>query len=712
MTESIFPFDPNLEVRDELVSIHAISPFIRECSSARCHMASSHLSQSLTVLHGDEKIIQTGLEQQFGENVLNVKIEDDVKIVKVIPRYHSIDVNGVNKRVETLLITENLKTGEIDYVLIPYYHKLHQYFGFEYVKDEDYISSLRSGDILYKDTVLATSPTIDKNNGYKFGVNANVCLINLPETTEDGVVISKRLSEKMAYTIFEERHVEFGAEDFPLNLYGDHNTYKPFPDIGDKINQDSVLMALRKYETSMSPALISIQDVREFNPLFDKAIYVKGQGEDIEIMGEKHSSGEIVDIKVWTNPKYKKEIYTGVTGDIERYSNALINYYKSILDIYNEIKKEHYIRYKDNNVPISEKFHRLVVEALAIVNPDNKKLGYSFKNEVIDLVRVSFVIKYTVKVSTGHKLSDFSGSKGVVVQVRENEDMPYTMINGEKVFADVVMDPSSLVSRMNVGRIYEHYFNAMSRKTQYEIRKAMGGIKSIDQYKVSELEAGWNILMGLLELIGTEQFIEYNKIKDIEVKKHILEECINKEVYIIYRVSSKKRPYQIVMDSRGTIYQPEVTKVHINGENGKVFTTKDDIMIAPIYTILLSKTSDSFLSVAGAKLNHFGFPIGVGSATRNYTPWRSSPTKILSETETRLYTSYVSRTAIAELKNRANNIDTHMAIYNNILNADTPTNIESVYDREKYGYEDDSAMELINNIFNCAGIEIKYIPEK
>lgn len=289
--------------------------------------------------------------------------------------------------------------------------------------------------------------------------------------------------------------------------------------------------------------------------------------------------------------------------------------------------------------------------------------------------------------------------------------MPYTIINGEKVIADVIMDPSSLVSRMNVGRIYEQYFNAMSRKTQFEIKQAMGGVKPIDQYSNKDIDNGWNVLLGLLKLIGTEQYTDYAKITDIETKKIILKECIEEEVYILYRVSSERRPYQVVLDSKGTIYEPTITNISIPTPEG-VKISKERIMIAPIYTILLCKTADSFLSVAGAKLNHFGFPIGVGSATRDYLPWRASPTKILSETECRLYNSYVSRKAIAELKNRANNIDVHKDIYRNILNADNPTNIDTVYDRDINGYPEDSAMELINNIFNSSGIEIILDPTK
>ena len=355
----------------------------------------------------------------------------------------------------------------------------------------------------------------------------------------------------MSYEIFEDRHIEFGAEDYPLNIYGDANNYKPFPEIGDLVNDDSVLMALRKVDVGLSPSLTSINDVREFNPAFDKAIYVKKPGEVKTIRGKEFRSGEVVDIKVWVNPKYKKEIYSGTTEGVEKYANALKKYYTEIIDTYEELKKDHYLRFKDNNLPISEKFHRLIIESLAVANPSKKKISYTHKNEVIDLVRISFTIKYTMTPSVSSKLSDLLGSKGVIVQVRPDNAMPYTMVNGEKVIADVVMDPSSLVSRMNVGRIYEQYFNAMSRKTQYELKKIIG--KDINKCNNQQLDQAWNLLLGLYKLIGTEQFTYYNEVKDVNVKKELLKECIEEEVYILYRISSEKRPYQIVLESKGTI---------------------------------------------------------------------------------------------------------------------------------------------------------------
>lgn len=291
--------------------------------------------------------------------------------------------------------------------------------------------------------------------------------------------------------------------------------------------------------------------------------------------------------------------------------------------------------------------------------------------------------------------------------------MPYAIVDGEKIIADVIMDPSSVVSRLNIGRLYEHYFNAISRKTQREIRKMIGN-KSVDKLDNNTLLQTYNFLLGLLEIIGTEQFDTYSKIKDIETIRMIVKECVEEEVYILYRVSSPKRPYQIALEIKGTPYEPTMGHVMVPMETDKGIEwkpTKNNALIAPIYTILLNKTADTFLSVAGAKLNHFGVPITVNNTNKYALPWRPNPVKILSETEVRLYTAYVSRRGIAELKDRANSISTHEHIYKKILDADKPTDIDVLVDREELPYGEDSSLLLVENLFNSAGLDIDYVKD-
>lgn len=706
ITEEVFKIDDDLKLKEELVGFHAINPFLQYISSSRAYMLSGHFSQMLTLENGDERIIQTGIEKQFGENTFSAKIPNEARIVKVIKRYNGIGVNSVNVVNGYLIIYEDLTTGELDYVEIPYYHSLHQYFGFKYKWNKDIINSLQPNMIVPAGTILADSPSVTKNSGYKYGVNANVLLATLPDIAEDGVVISKELSKKLSYKIFERRVVEFGSDSFPLNIYGDENEYKPFPEIGEYINEDSVVCVLRDYDPMLAPALNSINDVREFNPIFDEAVYVKGPGYKIDDgSGGVIESGKVVDIKVFNAPKFKKEIYSGTADMIYKYINGLKKYHNDIVSTYKEEVNNHYGKFRNRDVKVSNKLHRLLVDSMAISNNDNKKIKYNYRNEALDIYRVEFTIEYTVSPGIGGKITDTFGGKGIIIGVRDKEDMPIDSLGTR---ADLVMDPSSTISRMNPGRLYEQYFNAMSRVTKKHIISIVNDINSASD---ASINSAFNTLLGLLELIGNEQYVAYSKINDICIKRDIIRECIEEEVYIFYRMSSDKKAYQVVLDSIGTIYEPPQAKTIIKTLNGEK-ESYNNMYVAPMYIILLGKTADSYLSVSSSKINHFGFPIGVSAAVRNRMPNRGNPTKTIGETEARVFASYIDRLGLIELKDRANSIPTHEHVYRNILKADVPTNIDKVVDRKEVPYGSDSGIEFINSIFNASGIKLTYIEDR
>ena len=408
--DKVFEVDPDLELREELLSITSINPFLANTSSARLIMQASHLSQSLTINNGDEKIIQTGLEKQLSNNTFSKKVDKDCRVIKVIPRYRGIGVNTVSNVTELLVIVEYLEDGVIDAISVPDHHTLHQYFGFKYKWNNDILNQLTPGTILHANTVLADSPAVTSNGGYKFGANANLALMSLPETAEDGIVISKSFSEKMSYTVFETRVVEFGSKNFPLNMYGDTDNYKPFPEIGEMINDDSILMVLRDYDINISPALVSINDVCDYDVTFDKCVYVKGPGEKYNVNGKTIISGKIVDIVAYASPRYKKDTYTGTIDIVEKYVNGYKKYLTDILDVYTEITTEHYRRYKNNDVKLAERFHRLIVDAMAVANVNSNKIGYTARNENMDLYRLEFKIEYTIaSIPIGSKLSDSFG---------------------------------------------------------------------------------------------------------------------------------------------------------------------------------------------------------------------------------------------------------------------------------------------------------------
>ena len=273
------------------------------------------------------------------------------------------------------------------------------------------------------------------------------------------------------------------------------------------------------------------------------------------------------------------------------------------------------------------------------------------------------------------------------------------------------MDPTSIPGRMNIGSLYEQYFNSASRRAKWLITNKMNELQedltTMTDSTVTEL---FKLVLGLVDIVDTEQAVAYHKA-DKHQKREILKEIIEEEFYLYYKISSKKKPYQVTLDISNSIYAPLETFIDV-GTDGIPKMTKNKIMVGPQYIILLAKTPENFLSTASAKTNHYGLPVGVGAKTRNRLPWRNSPVKIISETESRLYASYVGQKGLAELKDRANSIPTHAAAYKNILNAKVPTNIDVLVDRKKVPFGNDSAIQFIDNIVNASGAAIVYVKDK
>jgi DNA-directed RNA polymerase beta subunit len=397
--------DELLKLRPEFLGIHAIDPFVDSDSSARSIMKGSHISQALTLINGTEKIITTGIDRELGKYTFSAAPDDDCTVLYVVPRYkegHSSTSIPMNP--ETLVIYENAKTRAIGCFSIPYYKTLHQHFGFKYEKTPSY-TKLIPGEPLQANEAVADTPAKKSNGGYAYGVELNVALMSHPGVAEDGMIVSRDALEKLKFRVFEKRSVEFGMRSFPINLYGDENNYKPFPEIGDRIHESGAIMVLRKYDPELAPVMTSIYDTMEPDFTFDEPIYVRG------------SEGKVVDIKVFHNPGNKPGLYSGIMDSMGKYVNALEQFYSNLLNIEEEIRRDRMSKFGSRDVEFEPEFHRLLVEAYSMVNgnhsflnsrgiPRVKKL---YRGDPVDEYRIEFVIEYEITPTVGYKLSALHG---------------------------------------------------------------------------------------------------------------------------------------------------------------------------------------------------------------------------------------------------------------------------------------------------------------
>lgn len=388
------------ELSEEMLGIHATNFAARWDSSSRAQMYGSHFSQKLVFDGMQEKWIQ-GIEKDLSKYTFSVKMPANGKILRAIDRYPlGVDRDSIPFNPETIVIYENDETGEIDYFSIPYYASYHQFFGYKYDIKQT-VNELKPNSYIPKDTIFADSPGAVENGSYKYGANLNVAFMSLPSVSEDGIMISRDVLDRLKFRIYETRDVEFGSGTFPLNLYGHKDLYKPFPDCGEYIREDGVLMMLRRYDDDLMPVEMSIYDTMEADFVFDKGNYVRG------------GKGRVIDIKVIGNNVQNPRLPKGMSGHTEKYERALIKFHQTIIETEERLRSEQKRKYGENRLNISPKFQRLLVESAAVVNQSSTRaknnLGLLYRKTPIDEYRIQFTIEYEIVPNIGFKLSDTHG---------------------------------------------------------------------------------------------------------------------------------------------------------------------------------------------------------------------------------------------------------------------------------------------------------------
>jgi len=711
--------NPN-ELHRELLGVVSLNPFAAHDSSPRQQMGSSHISQSLVVSGATERFIQTGMEREYGKYTFSIKIPGDpngnngVEIIKIIERYpYRVGRETIKFNPQTVVLYEDINTKEIGMLSIPKYCSYHQYFGFEY-KPTPSLAEVRVGAFMAAGTILMNSPSITSNGGYKYGIECNVAYMSHPSVSEDGVMISSDVLKKFSFKTYENRSVEWGSKRFPLNLYGDADNYKPFPDIGDRIRSDGILMCLRNYNKELAVVEQSISDLMEPDFIFDKLTYAGGAG------------GVVVDIKIHHDSKNtaSKLADTPTMDDqADKYNEARYRFYKELIDEYHRLKKQ-----RGDNLRLTPELHRMLVEAMAVMDTDPQQIIKLYHNTPLDDYRVEFVIEYETTPTIGFKISDFHGGKGVICKIAEPHEMP---VDTDGNRADIVMDALSTVGRMNIGRLYEQYFNSASRdvvkvickilhidKNEDDVSRKLLGLENTGS---ELLDRAWDYLMAYYKILSPKMYViltdgEYvdNRTKKEykDKRSRHLSEVVRNGIYLYMPPSNAPEPKEVVEEIERH-FRPTYGPVSYVGATGVRVTTTESTRIGSVYMILLEKTADDWTAVSSGKLQHFGVLSQVTNSDKFSQPSRNQAIRALGESETRIYASYCGSDITADILDRNNSLITHKMVLESILNANIPTNIDRNVDRNINPIGHSKPLVLVKHMACTSGwsfIYKNYIP--
>lgn len=292
-------------------------------------------------------------------------------------------------------------------------------------------------------------------------------------------------------------------------------------------------------------------------------------------------------------------------------------------------------------------------------------------------------------------------------------------IDKNGVRADVVMDGGATVSRMNLGRLYEHYYNSVIITANKNLKSILGmnsanvtiSPETLRTYPTELIDTTWNFLLGLYEKVNPDMFEYFNTKITIDEKYEHLAHCLNTSIKLCVPIDTKVDAIEVIKDIEQSPYKPLYDKVTYIGNSGVRCETESNIRIAPLYLMLLEKIADDGNSVATAKLQHFGILSTMTKSEKFSNPYRNTPVRTIGETEGRIYSGYCGRRAIAEMMDRSNNPLTQRNMVWNILSADKPTNIPEVVNRDMIPLGGSKPLQLISHMFKAAGFEFVYEPE-
>ena len=111
-------------------------------------------------------------------------------------------------------------------------------------------------------------------------------------------------------------------------------------------------------------------------------------------------------------------------------------------------------------------------------------------------------------------------------------------------------------------------------------------------------------------------------------------------------------------------------------------------------------------------VEHHGIVVQLGRADKYLNPYRESPVRFAGESEVRLMSAVMDPDTVAELLDRTNSLYSSEAINISIMNADKPTDIDCVVDRNKIPRGNSRPLQLMKHLMMCGGVEFVYSPYK
>ena len=406
----------------------------QKSSGNRHQMFTSHLEQAVMLRNPETPLVFTGREKPYGQYTDSYKkTKNPVRIVDVISKFPT------NPRWRYVYVVQDTITGVYDVIEVTHIEKLSEMHG--YLRPTTDGDMWQPGMIIPGDTCIYRSNNHDEHENYRYGSNAKCCYLSIPETEEDGIVVSESFAKKITFSTVESTEIFLNINDVMLNLYGDESDFKAFPNLGEEV-KNGILCGRRKIDYRNVASELTKESARHI--FTNDNIF--------------HGNGIVADIDIFVNDM--EELTTG-----GRHRQQLLVYYTMIYNYWDRLKTT-LGKIVGNGKTNSYTFalQSLFQRARDFLDKD---LKYSASNGIFEFALITITTVNENSLDVGYKMTDRYGGKGVICKIQPDEMMPIDEY-GER--AEVILSPPGVVSRANVGQNYEHELNFIANHVRRKMR--------------------------------------------------------------------------------------------------------------------------------------------------------------------------------------------------------------------------------------------------
>ena len=556
-------------------------------SGNRSIMTTGHLKQAMTPINPEFPKVFTEYENMVGKYSTGIKkASREWRVVDKIYKFEE------GNHLYTLIVKDE-ETGYFDVIQKKLVENLTEKFGFRYNTTD--LDKIQVGDLIPKDSVLFKSTSYDEYTNYRFGVNATFCYTSDVKTTEDAILVSQTFADKFRCVEVESITVSINDNDVLINLYGDENNYKCFPDIGEQI-KDKIICATRRINNDQIFYDFKETNLRKIN--FSEDVLCTEQG----------SGGKIIDIKVYSNKTLEEMEMNEYHAQVTKYYKNEMRYFKEVVEATQDIVKEN----KDH----SRNFNYLYKKSKDSLN-DNVKWCEQHGKKPFSNMIIEFIVEREVPLKEGSKITGLFGNKGVISKILPDDEMP-VLENGRVV--DVQFNCLGVINRLNSFQLFEQSINFIMNRT----------IDRIKTLETNDQRAA--LIFTMLNHFNTRQAQEMSKMYsklDNEGKEEFIQDVYDRGIYVhIPPFWHEENLFDVLIKIYDKYDWLTPYKVFLK-RNGRFRPTMNEFIVGEMYIIRLKQTAAKGLSTRSVGgVNLIGVPVKDSQAKENKILYSKTPCRV------------------------------------------------------------------------------------